>query len=346
MYRPTTKNEWWFCGTLLMQGLLVIILEVYILVQWLSWVNSNVTQITISYVVPMGMGIVVFASIYEAILSLDAIHHKNNVSLLAICISNICIVVYSVLQFLKMRGATRSLRYEKDGMGHPLVDSSRDIWKYMRPAELAVPIILGMASLIIIPAAYRLHKDYAWAIYKCIHGSAELRVRYMAYEIYLVLIKFNFFFLVGFIVQYNLIDVHFAEPEYSLTLALIPTALVVMLLGIYCVKSERKVAMGFVIACFLGLITYLLSRIIVLCGNTRRANTASKEMMLLFAIVALVLNVLTLGCAVQCVLNFDYGLKRITRQEHRWPENAYVFERVPGQSRPSVDTRYKRLSLD
>lgn len=27
MYRPTTKNEWWFCGTLLMQAVLVIGLE-------------------------------------------------------------------------------------------------------------------------------------------------------------------------------------------------------------------------------------------------------------------------------------------------------------------------------
>lgn len=60
----------------------------------------------------------------------------------------------------------------------------------------------------------------------------------MAYEVYLVLIKLDFFFLIGFIVQYNLIDVHFEEPEYSLTMAIIPAAFIVMILGIYFVQHE------------------------------------------------------------------------------------------------------------
>lgn len=49
----------------------------------------------------------------------------------------------------------------------------------------------------------------------------------------------DFYFLVGFIIQYNLIDVHFEDPESSLTWALIPAALIVMLLGIYAVRRER-----------------------------------------------------------------------------------------------------------
>ncbi|KAF7591071.1 hypothetical protein BBP40_002033, partial [Aspergillus hancockii] len=291
MSGPTTRNEWWFCGTLFIQALLVISLEVYILVEWLGWVNSNVTQVTISYIVPIGMGIVVFACVYEAMLSLDAIHHKNNISLVAICVTNTCIVVYSALQYTKMRGATHSLQYAHDIYNHPLADPSTDIWKWMRPAELAVPIILGLGSLTIIPAAYRLHKEYAWAIYKCIHGSADMRWRYLAYEIYLVLIRFDVFFLIGFIVQYNLVDVHYEEPEYSLTMAIIPAAILVMIFGIYCVKSELKLGMTFVIFCFFALIAYLLSRIVILCGKTNRANTPGKEMMLLFASVTLVLTV-------------------------------------------------------
>ncbi|GFF46142.1 hypothetical protein IFM46972_07970 [Aspergillus udagawae] len=189
-----------------------------------------------------------FACIYEAILSLDAIYHKNNICLLAICASNICVAVYAVLQYTKIEGAIDSVRASTDGMGDHLVDISRDIWIYIRPAELAVPVMLGIGTLVLVPASCRLHKDYAWAIYKCIQGNTELRLRYIAYKVYLVLIKFDFFFLVAFIVQYDLIDVHFKEPEYSLTMAFIPASLLVMVFGIYCVKAELKIAMGFIIS--------------------------------------------------------------------------------------------------
>lgn len=58
-----------------------------------------------------------------------------------------------------------------------------------------------------------------------------------------MLLKVDFYFIVGFILQYNLIDVHFDEPEYSLTMTLIPVTLIIMVAGIYCVRSERRVLM-------------------------------------------------------------------------------------------------------
>jgi hypothetical protein len=164
------------------------------------------------------------------------------------------------------------------------------------------------------------------------------------------------------LIQYDLIDVHFKEPEYSLTMALIPASLLVMIFGIYCVKAELKIAMGFIIVsipypssrlvtdgsqlCFLGIITYLLSRIILLARDSLHANV-SNGMMLLFASVSLVLTVLTLGCAVQCVLNFDYGLKKITHGMSHWPQSSHVSHRVSTSPGPAVDTRYnRRLSVD
>lgn len=54
--------------------------------------------------------------------------------------------------------------------------------------------------------------------------------------------KLDFFFLVGFIIQYDLVNVHFQEPEYSLTMALIPVSLLVMALGVYCVRCEYRFA--------------------------------------------------------------------------------------------------------
>lgn len=61
---------------------------------------------------------------------------------------------------------------------------------------------------------------------------------------------------------------------------------------------------------YIAAIMYLLSRIAVLCSTgSSRAHTAGKDMMLLFAVAALAFVVLTLIWALQCMMNFDRGLK-------------------------------------
>lgn len=58
-------------------------------------------------------------------------------------------------------------------------------------------------------------------------------------QVFLVLIKLNLYFLIGFIIQYNLVYVHFKEPEYTLTMLLIPVAIIAIFLGVWFVQRER-----------------------------------------------------------------------------------------------------------
>jgi hypothetical protein len=63
----------------------------------------------------------------------------------------------------------------------------------------------------------------------------------------------------------------------------------------------------------LGLVAYFVSRLIVLNGSGKRANTTGKDMMQLFAYVALVLTAALLVCSILCLTNFNHGLKRVNR---------------------------------
>ena len=58
--------------------------------------------------------------------------------------------------------------------------------------------------------------------------------------------KLDFYFIAGFITQYDLVDVHFKEPEFSLTIALIPASLIVMLAGVYFVRKEYRALTVFI----------------------------------------------------------------------------------------------------
>ncbi|KAF5860110.1 hypothetical protein ETB97_002017 [Aspergillus alliaceus] len=230
-----------------------------------------------------------------------------------------------------MRETTHTLQFNYDIVGRPLANPTRDIWISMQPAEILIPLVLGLASLTIIPIAYRLHKDYAWAIYKSIYGSADLRLRFV------------FFFLVRLAIQYNLIDVHFQELEYSLTTAIIPATILIMFFGIYCVKSELRLGMGIVIVSLLGLMAYLLSRIIILCGNTQRANTPGKEMMLLFAVVTLAFIVTALVTGTIRVHVFSYIIRTEPYGKVEAKADSFDLDTKPTIFKDNMTSEFKRL---
>ena len=70
----------------------------YILVEWEQWVTPTIIQVPVSYMVPINLGVFIFASVYEFILALDAIHNKNNVLLFSICVCDACSFAYSIMQ--------------------------------------------------------------------------------------------------------------------------------------------------------------------------------------------------------------------------------------------------------
>jgi hypothetical protein len=154
----------------------------YILVQWQSWVTPKIVQVTVSMIVPINLGTLIFACVYEFILALDAIHHKNNILLFAICISNTCTFVYSIMQYQVMEENTTRL-FEDRYLYPILVDTTRNVWPLIKPAEIVVAIFTGSGTLLLWPIGYFLHKEYSWAIYKVVHGCPKTRMRYLAYEV-------------------------------------------------------------------------------------------------------------------------------------------------------------------
>ena len=151
--------------------------------EWELWVTPNITQVPVSYLVPIGMGILVFACVYEVILALDAIHNKNNILLFAICVSNVCSNIFAVMRCISMQDTTARLFAGSAESIPALVNSSWNVWPRIQPAEILVPVVTGLGTFVLWPCAYYLHREYSWAIYKCVHGSSEIRMRYLAYEV-------------------------------------------------------------------------------------------------------------------------------------------------------------------
>ncbi|KAH8429131.1 uncharacterized protein LDX57_006801 [Aspergillus melleus] len=243
------------------------------------------------------------------------------------------------MQYKHIRAAIHHLPLIYDGQFRPFVDLDRDIWPQVKPAQLAAPAIIGLCSLLLWPLAYQLHHQFVWELYRSINGDAKTKI-------YVVLLKVDFYFIIGFILQYNLIDVHFDEPEYSLTMAIIPATLMVMFSGLYFVRSERKIAMICVIVCYVAMIAYLLSRIIILFGNSHRAKTDGKDMMLLFAFMALALTTLMVLSVIRCILNFGQGLKNVLKPNTSSARESYRARPLSEHPSSPVHSLHSRMSID
>lgn len=60
---------------------------------------------------------------------------------------------------------------------------------------------------------------------------------YRAYQVFLLMLKLDFFFFVGFTVQFLVLVLNSNDSEFGLTIAAIPIVLLVILAAIYGVSS-------------------------------------------------------------------------------------------------------------
>jgi uncharacterized membrane protein YGL010W len=179
-------------------------------------------------------------------------------------------------------------------------------------------------------------------------------------KVLLVLVRIEPYFFIAFVVTYGLINVHFAQPEFGLTMGLVPALLVQVAMTIFFTRSEN--AVGAIVAIVsssshekvshrtqalilqfkilrLGEMAYLITRILLLKGHGWFSKTALKDEQLLFASVALGLASLACITAIVCVFNFHKGLKPLLLRSS-WKETPHEFE-------PIHEHRYaERIELD
>jgi hypothetical protein len=153
-----------------------------VLWEYLSWITPLVFETPNSYFVPVHCGLTILGLTYQAILAFDALHVKNNVQVYAICICNIVLFVSNIMRIGQTAIVLTGLR-EARSMGiKPTVDLSVDLWKLVYPVLITSSVLVGACSLGIFAFAYKLHKEFAWAIYRHVSGSRQTRRRFLTYK--------------------------------------------------------------------------------------------------------------------------------------------------------------------
>jgi uncharacterized membrane protein len=69
-----------------------------------------------------------------------------------------------------------------------------------------------------------------------------------------VCLKISLLFVILFVVVYGFLNVHYEEPEFGLTMAILPIAVIQAGLAAYCVTNEHKKGMFVVIVSIFALL--------------------------------------------------------------------------------------------
>lgn len=210
---------------------------------------------------PLTLAVTTLGALYQFILTLDAYRIKNNTQLFVLCICNVCFSVATIMQYSQIKAARDRVIVNTDMYGTPFAKNDWKFWEHASPALLTCMVISCICSTALCALSFALSREFSWKLYQEVSPDRKMRARYFVYQvrvtvliislyqkltivqIYLVILKFTPFFIVAFIIIYDLIDVHFVEPEFSLTMAIIPAALIHVGLAVWLVRIESYIGM-------------------------------------------------------------------------------------------------------
>jgi hypothetical protein len=196
-----------------------------------------------SKTIPTFLALYSFGFIYELVLVYDALRMKNTIQVIGLCACNFGLLIYGAVQVRQIQNAV-SVLSDMDKI-------SPVVWAQSQPFLIIIPCIVALGSLLMTFVAWKLYDEFAWTIYKHISADLRMKRRYLTYQIYIALLKFDFFFFLGFTVQFLVVvssSKH--DAEFYLTIIAVPVTIIILLCGAFFVRREFTAGMIVIIVSF------------------------------------------------------------------------------------------------
>ncbi|KAN0063059.1 hypothetical protein ACQY0O_004222 [Thecaphora frezii] len=259
-----------------------------------------------SQALPVFVMVFAIAHAYQMLLAIDAVVNRNTILVISLLIFNSCFLVYSVIQIQEIRNVLG------DGI---LEGTSQTV-----PVQIltgAIPIVISVAEIAFVILGWRMWKEFGWQIYKKIGADRGLKRAYLHYEIFLALLKFDFFIFIAFCIQLVLVVYQIGIAERIITIISAPFSLLILGFAWYSVRKELRWGMSLFMVGLSGAMVYFCYKLYRILQGRLGLYAEVYKSLTTFSLLAILLLIVTACMTVRCTHNFGRGLKNAIERNSR-----------------------------
>ncbi|TKA33345.1 hypothetical protein B0A50_00898 [Salinomyces thailandicus] len=317
MYFPHSPWTWAFMLITIAQCVILLALEGYVFGEFQASLKlQNLDKVsngpgglddehTPTRTIPTYLAIFIFGFLYQVGLVWDSLRLKNTIQVIGICLYNLGMMVYAAVEMEQVSEAVAVL-----DSGQAV---ERHTWARLRPFLVAAPCVIALGTVLLSIVAWKLYNEFAWTIYKHISADLRLKRRYLVYQIYIALLKFDFFFFLGFTVQFLVIVSDTPPAEKYITIAALPITVLLLILAGFIVRKEWFLAHTAIILVYLAAAAYFVFKLVRMWASSAQGREAdykpARNSLTTFAVLTLMLMLVTIAVAGVCMGNFGKGLR-------------------------------------
>lgn len=337
VYLPSTPWTWCFLIIAFVESVVVLGFEGFVFATFQNNIVPNTINPSQVRTIPTYLTLFIFAHIFLIGLVYDALRLKNTIQVIGLCIFNGALLIYAAIQMDQIREANEYLRERQL--------AKRDIWGDIQPFLIAIPCVLGLCTVLMSIVAWKLYDEFAWTIYKHISADLRMKRRYLTFQIFVALLKFDFFFFLGFTIQFLVIVLQSNDIEFQLTIVVIPLTIIFLLTAAWATRREITWLMTIVVIVFHGSMAYFLFKLVRMYTDKARLAQylPARRSLTSFAVITLLLITVTIINAITCMLNFNKGLKpHITKRKFPSEEEKHGMTEMS----PTTHSVPSRMTID
>ncbi|KAM0750041.1 hypothetical protein T439DRAFT_348724 [Meredithblackwellia eburnea MCA 4105] len=271
-------------------------------------------------VLPVYLGLFVLAHLFQLVLAIDAVSAKNMIQIMGLMVFNTLFLVYAMIQILEIRSLVAG--------------------KVLSVLVWFIPGMIAMTELVYLVFFWALYREFGWTIYKMIGADRGIKRMYMWYQVFICIVKFDYFFFMSFSLQLVFL-VQQNNVERWLTVSALPITLFVLLIGYYSVRFEQRLLFwSFLLGSVVGA-GYFVYKLVSIYQNRDTDYILVYKSLTVFAALCLAALVWTSTTALICFRRFGRGLKeQMSRMrgttDDKMENGRYMLESA-NNSRMSID---------